>query len=103
MNTRTKLLKLSRRVHSGQALVELAAGLFTLALIMSALCVFVEYIAKSLDMENHIRSGDRATIQAKIPVDDFANEHVFGSNELHIKEPRGSTDREIPKTLLKWD
>lgn len=82
------------RIRLGQALMELAVGMFALALVVSALCVFVRYIAKSLSMENHIRCGS-AIIAAQIELDDFAAKNVFGSEVLHIKEPRGDPDRTI--------
>ena len=75
--------------------MELAVGMFTLALLLSALFVFVRYIARSLEIENHLRSSGQATYADKIKLDDFAADSVFGSKVLHIMEPRGTTDRTI--------
>ena len=47
-------LSLSRR---GQALMELAVGMFAFALVVTALCGFAVYIAKSLKMQNSLRTG----------------------------------------------
>ena len=83
------------RTRRGQALMELAVGIFTLALLLSALFVFVRYIARSLEIENHLRSSGQATYADKVKLDDFAANRVFGSKVLHITEPRGATDRTI--------
>ena len=83
------------RTRRGQALMELAVGMFTLALLLSAIFVFVRYIARSLEIENHLRSSGQATYADKIKLDDFAANRVFGSEVLHIMEPRGATDRTI--------
>ena len=76
--------------------MELAIGMFTLALLISALCAFVVFIAKSLGIQNHLRSPGRATYAAKVELDAFAADKVFGTRNLHITEPRGATDRTIP-------
>ena len=86
---------MSMRTRRGQALMELAVGMFTLALLLSAIFVFVRYIARSLEIENHLRSPGQATYADKIKLDDFAANSVFGSKSLHIMEPRGVTDRTI--------
>ena len=74
--------------------MELAVGMFALALVTSLLCVFVRYIAKSLQMENHIRSS-RATYAAKVDLDPDVVQQVLGIKTLHIYEPHGPTDRTI--------
>ena len=86
---------MSTRTRRGQALIELAVGMLTLALIVSALCVFVRYITRSLEIENHIRAPGQATHTAEVQLDDFAADKVFGTRTLDIKEPRGATDRTI--------
>ncbi len=43
--------------HRGQALVELAVGMFALTLLVSTLCGFAVFIAKSLSEQNHERVG----------------------------------------------
>lgn len=45
------------RIRRGQALMELAAGMFALALVVSALCGFAIYIVKSLRVQNSLRSS----------------------------------------------
>lgn len=45
------------RTKRGQALMELAVGIFTLALVVSALCGFAVYIVKSLRVQNSLRSS----------------------------------------------
>ena len=50
------------RTRRGQALMELAVGMFTLAFLVSALVVFAQYIVRSLEIENHLRgspAGDK--------------------------------------------
>ena len=83
------------RTRRGQALMELAVGMFTLALLLSALFVFVRYIARSLEIENHLRSPGQATYQDGIKLDKSAAKEAFGLESPTIKEPRGITDRTI--------
>ena len=79
----------------GQALMELVVGMFTIALLLSASFFFVKYIVRSLEIENHLRSSGQATYADSIRLDDFAANEVFGLKNLHIMEPRGTTDRSI--------
>jgi len=83
------------KAHRGQALMELAVGLFTLALVTSLLCLFATYIAKGLKIQNQIRCKT-AVYSAKVKVDAFVEEYVVGTDILRIKEPHGPTDRTIP-------
>ena len=75
--------------------MELAVGMFTIALIVGALFHFVRYIARSLEIENHIRKPGQGTYADSIRLEDFAANEIFGMKNLHIKEPRGVTDRTI--------
>ena len=75
--------------------MELAVGLFTIALLLSASFFFVKYIVRSLEIQNHLRSPGQATYEADIKLDKFAANEVFGLRNLHIMEPRGTTDRSI--------
>ena len=68
----------------GQALIELAVGLFALALVVSALCGFALYIAKSLRLQNELRVGGQKTDSVEVSA--FAAEHVFGGQKLKISE-----------------
>lgn len=72
------------RSRRGQALMELAVGMFALALVVSALCGFATYIAKSLRVQNHVRTGGPKS--DSVEVGDFAAEHVFGATKIQIKE-----------------
>ena len=83
------------RTRRGQALMELAVGMFTLALLLSAILVFTRFIARSLEIQNHLRSSGQATYADKIELEDFAANEIFGFRNLHILEPRGTTDRTI--------
>ncbi len=83
------------RAKAGQALMELAVGMFTIALLLSASFFFVKYIVRSLEIQNHLRSPGQATYADSIKLDDFAANEVFGLKNLHIMEPRGATDRSI--------
>lgn len=71
-------------VRRGQALMELAVGMFALALVVSALCGFSVYIAKSLKVQNHLRTGGPTS--DLVEFGDFAAEHVFGTQKIQIKE-----------------
>ena len=83
------------RAKAGQALMELAVGMFTIAILLSASFFFVRYIVRSLEIQNHLRSPGQATYADSIKLDDFAANEVFGLKNLHIMEPRGATDRSI--------
>lgn len=69
----------------GQALIELAIGMFALALVVSALCAFAVYIAKSLRMQNSLRT--KANFQSdSVEVSSFAAKYIFGTEKFPIKE-----------------
>ena len=68
----------------GQALIELAVGLFALALVVSALCGFALYIAKSLRLQNELRVGGKKTDSVEVSA--FAAEYVFGDRKLKMSE-----------------
>ncbi len=74
--------------------MERAVGMFTLALLVSALVVFAHYIVRSLEIQNHIR-GNSHGVADKFGLEGFVADTVFGSRNLHIKEPVGVTDRTI--------
>ena len=60
------------RTRRGQALMELAVGMFTLALLLSAIFVFVRYIARSLEIENHLRASWRILQQTMQHLETFS-------------------------------
>ena len=92
---RTRGLPRRSRAKAGQALMELAVGMFTIAILLSASFFFVRYIVRSLEIENHVRKPGQGTYADSIKLDDFAANEVFGLKNLHIMEPRGATDRSI--------
>ncbi len=69
----------------GQAMLELAFGMFALALVVSALCGFAVYIAKSLKEQNSLRVGG-ASGKERVEFSGVAAEYVFGTESLTIKE-----------------
>ena len=69
----------------GQAMMELAAGMFAFALVASALCGFAICIVKSLRMQNSLRVGN-ASQSETVKFDGFAARHVFGTDSLRLKE-----------------
>lgn len=71
-------------LRRGQALMELAVGMFTLALVVAALCGFATYVAKSLEVQNKIRVG--GTRSDSVDVSSSLSEYVFGSETLRISE-----------------
>lgn len=75
--------------------MELAVGLFALALLVSALVTFALYIVRSLEIENHLRGNARG-VSDKIEVNDFSEMFLFGARNLHIREPFGNVNRTIP-------
>ena len=48
---------ISKSVRSGQALMELAVGMLALVMVVSALCGFSVFIARSLKAQNSTRAG----------------------------------------------
>ena len=75
--------------------MELAVGMLTIAILLSASFFLVKYMARSLQIQNHLRTPGQATYADSIRLDDFAANEVFGMKNLHIMEPRGETDRTI--------
>lgn len=85
----------------GQALVELAVGMFALALVAASLIGFTAYIISSLDMQRDLRAdagrpalaavgGDGSFVSKSdhdtVEVEPLAAEYVFGSTEVEVKE-----------------
>ena len=68
----------------GQAMAELAAGLFALALVVSALCGFAVYVAKSLRVQNELRVGGQKT--DRVEATGLTAKYVFGAEALTISE-----------------
>lgn len=88
------------RTRRGQALMELAVGLFSLALVVSFLCGFAVYIASSLEAQNNLRvglgtGGGQNTKSGSVEVGQFAAERLFGSETLEYKERV-----ELPSTVI---
>jgi len=69
----------------GQAMIELAMGMFALALVVSALVAFAIYIVKDLKMQNSLRVGDDSQHDT-VEVSGLAAKYVFGKEEVKIKE-----------------
>ena len=69
----------------GQALMELAVGMFALALVVSALAGFAVYIAKSLRSQNTVRSSSESP-DTVVEVDKFAAEWIFGREKINVRE-----------------
>lgn len=72
-------------IKKGQALTELMIGVFALALLVTSLYAFAEYIVKSLKMQNSLRVG-ASSQQDQVELNDFAAEKVFGTSVLKIRE-----------------
>jgi hypothetical protein len=71
--------------RKAQAMVELAVGMFALALVVSALAGFAVYIAKSLRAQNMARSSSPSS-DTRVDVGAFAGEWVFGKRKLEVQE-----------------
>jgi hypothetical protein len=78
----------------GQALVELAVGMFTLALVVSAAVAFTFYIAEGLKVQNSVRSSSLSA-DGQVEVGAFAAEWLFGEETLDISENIEMPAREI--------
>lgn len=84
----------------GQAMIELALGMFALALVAAALFAFVDYIVSSLDQHRTLRAragrpalnafGDRSYSSASghdtVEVDELAAKCVFGQDKVEVHE-----------------
>lgn len=96
------------KASRGQALVELAVGMFVVALVLGGLLAFGKYIVESLDAQRTMRAeaGERAlgsvggddaysssSLRMTITVSPMAADHIFGSTEVEVKE-----DVHIPVT-----
>lgn len=85
----------------GQALVELAAGLFAVSLVLASLFAFARYIVASLDAQRTVRAdagrraaglfgadgsyaSARVTLEVEVP--SLAGEVVFGSGTATVEE-----------------
>lgn len=59
------------RTRRGQAMMEMAVGMFALALVVGFLCVFAVFIAKSLKVQNSLRSSAPQPSGEKVEFGDF--------------------------------
>ena len=86
-----------RTKRRGQALMELAVGMFALALVVSALCVFAQYIAKSLRLQNELRRGNGGsrTRTDMVEAGDFASANFTGNPVLKMQEKIVAPERTI--------
>ena len=80
----------------GQALMELAVGMFALALVVSALTGFAVYIAKSLRSQNSVRSSSKSS-DTTVEVGAFAADWIFGKEKMKVEEKVAMP----PTTILK--
>ena len=87
--------------RKGQAFVELALGMFALALVASALFGFTAYILKSLEMQRDLRAdagrvalergGGDESFSSKlshrvVEVDPLAADYIFGKGKVNVRE-----------------
>ena len=68
-----------------QAMVELAIGMFAVALVISAVTLFVVFIARSLREQNSAR-GPSPRHAAPVEVDAFAETYFAGQKTLRTNE-----------------
>ncbi len=80
-------------IKRAQALIELAIGMFAISLVVGALCVFAVYIARSLKVQNQLRTGGKHT--DSVEVDEWTSANVFGVKTLKINEKL-----EMPSTAI---
>ena len=74
-----------RTDRRGQALMELAAGMLALVLVVSALCTFTIYIVRSLEVQNSLRSSS-PKMNKPVKVEDFAVRHFIGKDTIKMDE-----------------
>ena len=73
------------RTRRGQALMELAAGMFAIALVAGCICVFAVFIAKSLRVQNSLRSLAPQPSGEKVEFGEFLYS-VVGRHWLVVEE-----------------
>ena len=73
------------RTRRGQAMMELAVGMFAIALLVGCLCVFAVFIAKSLRVQNSLRSSAPQPSGEKVEFGEFLY-GIFGRHWLVVKE-----------------
>ncbi len=89
------------RARRGQAFMELAMGMFALALALAATFGFIECILSSLEIQRSLRAkagrvaltaagGEEAFVSASdsgtVFVEPLAAEYIFGSEEVEVRE-----------------
>lgn len=79
-------------------MVELALGMFALALVLSAIFGFSAYIVSSLEMQRELRvKAGRAALNSfgsyssaadsdTVRIEPFAADYIFGTEELKVRE-----------------
>lgn len=80
-------------------MVEMAAGMFTLALVLSALAAFALYMSRALELGKSARSdagraamtgaglgGANISRSDEVEIESLAAEYIFGSSEVKISE-----------------
>ena len=65
--------------------MELTVGLFALALVLSALCVFTVYIVRSLRVQNSLR-GPAPQPNAPVELEAFAEKYFGGRHVIKMNE-----------------
>jgi len=85
------------RTRMGQAVIELCLGIVAIMVIVSAFYYFARHMAKSLEVQNHLRQRG-ATYSARVKVEDSFAKEVFGRETLNVNEPHGVVNRTIPQT-----
>ena len=73
------------RTRRGQALMEPAVGMFAIALVAGCLCVFAVFIAKSLRVQNSLRSSAPQPSGEKVEFGEFLH-GVLGRHWLVVQE-----------------
>jgi hypothetical protein len=73
------------RTKRGQALMELAVGMFALTLVVSILCAFATFFAKSLKVQNSLRSSAPQPSGEKVSLGEFLYP-IVGKHHLIVQE-----------------
>jgi len=73
------------RTRRGQALMELAVGMFAIALVAGCLTVFAVFMAKSLAVQNSLRSSSPQPSGAKVEFGEFLY-GIVGRHWLIVNE-----------------
>lgn len=103
------------RAKRGQAFIEMAIGMFVLALVLTTIFAYVDVIVKYLAIQRDLRktAGKSALVSAMgqglhfkyskaeddVPIDAYPARYVFGTDSAHVKDSAAMPTMPIVRLL----